>query len=306
MPESAQEPSRRRILPALTALSLGAVLLIGGRDPGAGRSPTPPRGESTVVREAFGMSPIAGAGPTTATDPWWLPSTEALAARRPEAATGSAPVAVGSTTDGDAPVTGDDPTEREGVEEVGHDEDAETVATAGESPEDYLVLEGAAAAGAGETRRFTVEVEPGLEAHAAGMLAVVEEALLDERSWARDHRLVQVVDPERAHVRVVLADPSTVDDRCAAAGLDTRGDSSCWDGQRAMLNADRWRDGVDHVEDLWTYRAYLVNHEVGHGLGHGHLECPAPDEAAPVMMQQTLGLEGCVANPWPYPDHTAR
>lgn len=46
----------------------------------------------------------------------------------------------------------------------------------------------------------------------------------------------------------------------------------------------------------------VVNHEVGHFLGNGHAVCPRKGALAPVMARQSFGLEGCVADAWPYPD----
>ena len=53
--------------------------------------------------------------------------------------------------------------------------------------------------------------------------------------------------------------------------------------------------------DLTGYRTYVVNHEVGHSLGHGHAYCAGKGEVAPVM-QQTYGVKGCSAWPWPSPN----
>lgn len=162
--------------------------------------------------------------------------------------------------------------------------------------------------GAGRVVRYTVEVEGGLGADTGELASVVSTVLTDPRGWqtADTVRFVNVSPAEAAEaakgaavdVRVTLASPDTTDRLCAP--LETRGEVSCHNGGRAVLNARRWLLGVEaYGSDLAAYRTYLVNHEVGHALGHGHVECPGAGEDAPVMMQQTYGLDGCVA--WPYP-----
>ncbi len=170
------------------------------------------------------------------------------------------------------------------------------------SEEGFDVAAGVVESGDGELVSYTIELEPAVAEDLLALTAAVEEALHDPRSWVRDHRLRRVEDPAEADVRVVLATPDTVDRLCGEVGLRTEGLYSCWNGTFAALNAMRWERGADDFEDLTTYRRYLVNHEFGHGLGHGHVDCPAPGAPAPVMMQQTISTGPCHANGWPYPD----
>ena len=68
-----------------------------------------------------------------------------------------------------------------------------------------------------------------------------------------------------------------------------------------FINELRWnRDIPDKSEsNLVEYRSYVLNHEIGHALGFHHDKCKLKGEPAPIMLQQTLGLGGCVSNPFP-------
>jgi len=145
---------------------------------------------------------------------------------------------------------------------------------------------------------YRVEVERGLPFRARAFAHAVDRTLADPRSWpARTGRPMVRVEGEAA-LRVVLPSPRTTDRLCAP--LTTKGKVSCRNGDDVVINAWRWAEGAASYDgDLAAYRLYVVNHEVGHGLGHGHLPCKGKGDPAPVMLQQTLGLHGCVANPWP-------
>ncbi|WP_092623471.1 DUF3152 domain-containing protein [Jiangella sp. DSM 45060] len=156
-------------------------------------------------------------------------------------------------------------------------------------------------AGAGSTLlTYTVEVETGLPFDPIEVAAVVDATLADPRSWIADgHHSFQRV-PADGDLRILVASPGTTDQLCAP--LRTRGEVSCRNGDNVVLNGLRWAVAVPHYNgDVDGYRQYVVNHEVGHALGHGHVDCPGPGEVAPVMLQQTYGLDGCVANSWPFP-----
>lgn len=145
---------------------------------------------------------------------------------------------------------------------------------------------------------YTVEVEQTLTFAPDQVARFVDATLTDRRGWSTEARPLVRVDAAPA-VRVLLATPATADALCAP--LQTGGRLSCRNGANVVLNAWRWVNGTRGYTNLLDYRRYVVNHEVGHALGNAHQPCPAPGAVAPVMLQQSLGLDGCLPNPWPDP-----
>lgn len=146
---------------------------------------------------------------------------------------------------------------------------------------------------------YTVEVERDLPFAATSVAGVVDDTLADSRGWRHQGVRLSRVEGD-SDIRILLATPATTDALCAP--LRTRGRVSCRNGANVVLNAWRWVHGTSGYRyDLAGYRRYMVNHEVGHALGHPHTPCPRPGALAPVMQQQTLGLDGCRPNPWPSP-----
>ena len=153
-------------------------------------------------------------------------------------------------------------------------------------------------AGNGKLLRYTVELEEGLPFDPATVAQTVDSTLSDSRSWISTGRNAFQRTESKPDLRIVLATPGTTDRLCAP--LKTRGEVSCHNGEFVVLNAKRWAIGVEFYNgDVDNYRRYLINHEVGHALGHGHVPCPGAGKLAPVMLQQTYGLDGCLPNAWP-------
>ncbi|WP_159012078.1 DUF3152 domain-containing protein [Streptomyces sp. NRRL F-5123] len=169
-----------------------------------------------------------------------------------------------------------------------------------------------AAPGKGKVMTFRVDVERGLPLDPQLFSDTVFRTLNDDRSWGHGGTMTfERVATGDADIVVTLASPGTTAKWCARAGLDTTIDNVSCDAAstpRTMINAYRWAQGADTFgpELMHAYRQMLINHEVGHRLGHHHAGCPTAGAPAPVMMQQTkfLSLNGgpsCEPNAWPYP-----
>lgn len=169
-----------------------------------------------------------------------------------------------------------------------------------------------AAPGRGTVLRFRVDVEKGLPLDAGLFTQTVFRTLNDSRSWGHGGKMTfERVSTGPADIVVTLASPGTTAKWCAKSGLDTAVENVSCDAAstpRTMINAYRWAQGATTYGPgrIHAYRQMLINHEVGHRLGHGHVGCTKEGAPAPVMMQQTkfLSLDGgptCTPNAWPFP-----
>ncbi|MCX4686873.1 DUF3152 domain-containing protein [Kitasatospora purpeofusca] len=167
----------------------------------------------------------------------------------------------------------------------------------------FTVAQGSAdPVGRGTVRRYRVEVEDGIGIDPTASAAQIQGILADRRGWTNDRRNgFQLVSSGAYDFTVKIASAATVDRICGAAGLDTRGEVNCNVGNQVVVNVKRWTIGSPQFGGpIDEYRALVINHEVGHRIGHGHEGCPGPGKPAPAMMQQIYGLKGCTANAWPY------
>ncbi|MGX1881107.1 DUF3152 domain-containing protein [Streptomyces sp. NPDC055287] len=167
------------------------------------------------------------------------------------------------------------------------------------------------APGKGQKYSYRVDVEKGLGLDGALFARAVQETLNDDRSWAHNGAMTfERISSGRPDFVVTLASPGTTGVWCAKSGLETlSGNVSCDSAatERVMINAFRWAQGADTFgkDKMFAYRQMLINHEIGHRLGHGHENCETPGELAPIMQQQTksLDIDGvkCRPNPWVFP-----
>ncbi|MET8967361.1 DUF3152 domain-containing protein [Streptomyces hydrogenans] len=167
------------------------------------------------------------------------------------------------------------------------------------------------APGSGQKYRYRVDVEKGLGLDAKLFARAIQQTLNDKRSWAGQGAMTfERISSGEPDFVITLASPGTTGAWCAKSGLDTTIDNVSCDSastERVMINAFRWAQGAETFgpKAMHAYRQMLINHEVGHRLGHNHVSCRTPGALAPVMQQQTKSLDidgiACRPNPWVHP-----
>jgi hypothetical protein len=267
MPGNRQPPRHRRPPPSRVQTALAALVVLSLL------------GLAGVLVDHYGRASAAGPGAATAVGRWVVPTPSAGPSTGPASATqpGVSPV-ISSTAQ---------------------------FPQSGPGTYTFATTTGPVLGLAGPIRHFRVAIESNIAAESmADFTAKIDATLGDPRSWIAGgtYRLQRVPATSPAEFTIYLVTPTTTDRLCAP--LPTGGFTSCRQGPRVVLNLARWMTSVKPYTSIGvpldTYRTYMINHEVGHALGHSHQLCPGPGEPAPVMQQQTLGLQGCTANPWPY------
>jgi hypothetical protein len=187
---------------------------------------------------------------------------------------------------------------------------------------------GTSTVGAGATLvRYRVELENGITWGSNpvwtpdSFASAADGILADPKGWiaSADHPVTdaaqhmsgaswsfQRVSGTDYSVRILLATPGTVDKMCGSIGLKTLGQYSCRYSNIILINLRRWLRGAPGFPvDLAGYHTMVINHEMGHQLGFKHMLCPSPSTLAPVMMQETINIGGCLPNIYPFaPDGT--
>ena len=139
-----------------------------------------------------------------------------------------------------------------------------------------------------------------VEADFSEFKANVSETLSDERGWVRAG--LNFVEVSRGQdLNIILSDAASLEalDGCS-------GELSCttWNNE-VIINDLRWREGTEASRNggmsTREYQHMVVNHEVGHWLGHyAHETGCSAGGPAPIMLQQSTGLRGCDSfNAWP-------
>ena len=151
--------------------------------------------------------------------------------------------------------------------------------------------------GEGVQRTITYEIRTrgAVRADVGVFRRISSQTMNDRRGWSLGGSVRYVNVPSGGDFTLWLAAPSEMTSFSPVCSAEY----SCRVGRNVIINDLRWRTGTSTWPSVREYRDYVVNHELGHWLGRGHVSCPSAGSPAPVMMQQSISLGGCVSNTWP-------
>lgn len=151
----------------------------------------------------------------------------------------------------------------------------------------------------GRTVTYTIRTQGSTRSNLAEFASQASQTLNDRRGWSQLGLVFKEV-KSGGDFNLVLAEPAYLG---TLAGCSA--EWSCRVGVSVIINDDRWQGATTAWNraggGIRDYRHMVINHEVGHWLGHGHASCSASGAYAPIMLQQSIDLGGCKFNPWPLP-----
>ena len=142
---------------------------------------------------------------------------------------------------------------------------------------------------------YVVRSKGTIKASMTTFAASVAATYADPRGWLRGHMRFKRVS-SGGDFTVLLAQARYLPTYSSVCSVQY----SCRVGRNVIINQDRWRWGSRYFPGpLAQYRQMVVNHETGHWLGNRHAYCGGKGQLAPVMQQQSKGMQGCKPNAWP-------
>jgi hypothetical protein len=139
---------------------------------------------------------------------------------------------------------------------------------------------------------YKVVVDPDVDFPLKSFAEEVAICLADPNGWeSKGYKFIMV--KNNPHVIIHLSSPKGLKE----VGCDDTLSCAELGGHEMRINFKRWINGSNASgQDLYGYRQYVISHEMGHILGRDHAKCPGKGQLAPIMIQQTLGLHGCLPN----------
>jgi hypothetical protein len=142
---------------------------------------------------------------------------------------------------------------------------------------------------------YVVRTRGHISADVAQFAALAAQTYADPRGWLRAHHRFRRV-PTGGDFTLLLAQARFLPTYSSVCSTSY----SCRVGRFVIINETRWRTSSRFFTgDRSTYRSMVVNHETGHWLGRPHAFCSGHGQLAPVMQQQSKGMQGCKPNAWP-------